>query len=66
MNIEVSGCNVYRISILTFYRDGGVFDYLKDGLLPQLAHLAVSKMLPLRCWSAGCASGEEPYTLALI
>ena len=55
-----------RISISTFYRDWAVFDYLKDELLPQLARLAVSEKRPLRCWSAGCASGEEPYTLSLI
>ncbi len=55
-----------RISISTFYRDWGVFNYLKDELLPELVRLARSEERPLRCWSAGCASGEEPYTLSLI
>ena len=55
-----------RISISTFYRDWAVFDYLKDNGLPQLAGSAVAEKRPLRCWSAGCASGEEPYTLSLI
>ena len=54
-----------RITISRFYRDWGVFDYLKDEILPHLALQALSERRPLRCWSAGCASGEEPYTLAL-
>ncbi len=58
--------NMCRISISTFYRDWAVFNYLKDELLPELARLAQSEKRPLRCWSAGCASGEEPYTLSLI
>ena len=55
-----------RITISRFYRDWAVFDHLKDELLPQLAEQAIRENRPLRCWSAGCASGEEPYTLALI
>ena len=55
-----------RISISRLYRDWAVFDYLKDDILPRLAQQAVFKKRPLRCWSAGCASGEEPYTLSLI
>lgn len=55
-----------RITISTFYRDWAVFNYLKDNLLPHLARLAISEKRPLRSWSAGCASGEEPYTLSLI
>lgn len=55
-----------RIVISRFYRDWAVFDYLKDEILPELARTALRKDRPLRCWSAGCASGEEPYTLSLI
>ena len=56
-----------RISISRFYRDRGVFDYLKDVVLPQLADAAVARGNHLvRCWSAGCASGEEIYTLKAI
>ena len=55
-----------RITISRFYRDWAVFDYLKTELLPHLAYQAQSEGRPLYCWSAGCASGEEPYTLALI
>lgn len=54
------------ITISRFYRDWAVFDELKDRLLPESAERASSEGRPLRCWSAGCASGEEPYTLSLI
>jgi chemotaxis protein methyltransferase CheR len=55
-----------RISISRFYRDRGVFDYLRDEILPALAALARSSDHTLRCWSAGCASGEEAYTLSIL
>jgi len=56
-----------RVSITRFYRDRGVFDDLRRRLLPALAQRArQSGASALRAWSAGCAGGEEPYTLALI
>jgi chemotaxis protein methyltransferase CheR len=56
-----------RIPLSRFYRDRGVFDALATTLLPELAERAATagKRTP-RCWSAGCASGEEVYTLRLI
>lgn len=55
-----------RITISRFYRDWAVFDFLKDVIFPRLAQQARSENRSIRCWSAGCASGEEPYTLSLI
>jgi chemotaxis protein methyltransferase CheR len=56
-----------RISISRFYRDRGVFDHLRDRVLPALASAALARgEHQLRCWSAGCASGEEAYTLQII
>lgn len=56
-----------RISISRFYRDRGVFDRLRDKVLPALARRAVTReAAALHCWSIGCASGEEPYTLSLL
>jgi chemotaxis protein methyltransferase CheR len=55
------------ITISRFYRDRLVFDHLGTLLLPGLAELASSQNeLSVRCWSVGCGSGEEPYTLAIL
>ncbi len=55
------------INISRFYRDRSVFHQLAQDILPQLAHQASSHGAnEIRCWSAGCAGGEEPYTLAMI
>lgn len=56
-----------RISISRFYRDRNVFQFLEHEILPRLSQNALAGQgNQLRCWSIGCASGEEPYTLALI
>jgi chemotaxis protein methyltransferase CheR len=56
-----------RISISRFYRDQGVWRTLERELLPNPIDRARARgETRLRIWSAGCASGEEPYTLALL
>jgi chemotaxis protein methyltransferase CheR len=47
-----------------FMRETGHFDYLRQHVLPFLT--ATVKDRDLRIWSAGCSTGEEPYTLAMI
>lgn len=54
------------VTIARFHRDRQVFRYLREGVLAELAERAAAAGRPLRCWSVGCASGEEPYTLSLI
>ncbi len=55
------------IPISRFYRDRGVFDSLAEVVLPALAAGAGEHgRHSLECWSAGCASGEEPYTLSIV
>jgi len=55
------------IPISRFYRDKGLFQLLEGEILPHLARNAVAGgRQGLRCWSIGCASGEEPYTLAIL
>ncbi len=44
----------------SFFRESAHFDFLRDRVLPTLG------AGPVRIWSAGCSSGEEPYTLAMI
>lgn len=55
-----------RIPISRFHRDRAVFDYLRAEILPERARAAARDARPVRVWSAGCASGEEPYTVAIL
>ncbi|MHC4548581.1 MAG: CheR family methyltransferase [Planctomycetota bacterium] len=50
-----------HITISRFFRDRRLFDLLAGEVLPALA----AQQEKVRCWCAGCASGEEPYSLAL-
>jgi chemotaxis protein methyltransferase CheR len=52
-----------RVTISRFARDREVFAFLERRVLPELARAAAAETLA--AWSAGCASGEEPYSLAL-
>jgi len=45
-----------------FFREPAHFDYLLNVIVPAV--VATGK--PLRIWSAGCSSGEEPYTIAMV
>lgn len=55
------------IPISRFYRDKGVFQFLEQEVLPSLARQALAQgKSVLRCWSIGCAAGEEPYSLSLL
>lgn len=55
-----------HVTISRFFRDRGVFAFLADEVLPALARSALARgEHELRVWSAGCASGEEPYSIAL-
>jgi chemotaxis protein methyltransferase CheR len=50
-----------------FYRDQGQMDALRTYILPQLiADRQKTGSKHLRLWSAGCASGEEPYSLVML
>ena len=49
-----------------FYRNGAQIDALRLHLLPDLMRRAEAESRPLRIWSAGCSTGEEPYTLAML
>jgi two-component system, chemotaxis family, CheB/CheR fusion protein len=57
--------NTILINVTGFYRDASAWQYLRDEVLP--AHLArLDDNAPIRAWSAGCASGEEAYSLAIV
>jgi two-component system CheB/CheR fusion protein len=56
----------FLIKVTEFFRDAQAFDYLKKNILPRIIERARTSDRTLRFWSAGCATGEEPYTLALL
>lgn len=51
-------------NVTSFFREPAQFDYLSSTLLPKI--IAAKKEKKIRCWSAGCSSGEEAYSLAII
>jgi len=56
-----------RITISRFFRDREVYGFLGDTVFPALVEQAQARgEKVVRCWSAGCCAGEEPYTLALL
>jgi two-component system, chemotaxis family, CheB/CheR fusion protein len=57
--------NTILINVTAFFRDTQAWDYLRQAAIPQMmAHKAADE--PIRIWCAGCASGEEAYTLAML
>ncbi len=55
-----------HITISRFFRDRGVFAALRTLVLPDIAARASREGRNVRIWSAGCASGEEPYTIKIL
>jgi two-component system, chemotaxis family, CheB/CheR fusion protein len=56
----------FLINVTQFFRDPDAFAYLKSDILPRLIALAQGRDHVLRFWTAGCATGEEPYSLAML
>lgn len=57
--------NTILINVTAFFRDALAWKYLQSQTLPRLLSEKANTE-PIRIWSAGCASGEEAYTLAMI
>jgi two-component system, chemotaxis family, CheB/CheR fusion protein len=58
-------CNTVLINVTAFFRDGVPWETLATDIIPRIQeHKAPEE--PIRVWSAGCASGEEAYTLAMV
>ena len=53
------------INVTGFFRDPAAWDVLAREVIPQLLEHKPAPE-PIRIWSAGCASGEEAYTLAIV
>ena len=56
----------FLIKVTGFFRDPEGFDFLKQAVLPELIERARDNGRILRVWSAGCATGEEAYSMALL
>jgi two-component system CheB/CheR fusion protein len=57
--------NDLLINVTSFFRDVRVFDYLASHVIPDLLR-AHSSQNPVRMWVAGCSTGEETYSLAML
>ena len=53
------------INVTRFFRDSQVFEYLEHSVLPKLLHNHRADR-PFRVWVAGCSSGEEAWSLAML
>jgi two-component system, chemotaxis family, CheB/CheR fusion protein len=56
----------FLINVTQFFRDPDAFAFLKREILPQVIAQARERNRVVRVWTAGCASGEEPYSLAML
>lgn len=57
--------NTIEVNLTSFFRNTEAWDYVTAQLIPQII-TGKSSEEPIRVWSAGCASGEETYTLASV
>jgi two-component system, chemotaxis family, CheB/CheR fusion protein len=57
--------NTLLINVTSFFRDRVVWDYIRSDVLPIILSRK-SNRETIRLWSAGCASGEEVYSLAIM
>lgn len=57
----------FFINVTSFFRDRQLFNYLKERIVPELLARAKSRgQHRVRVWSAGCATGEEAYSIAIL
>lgn len=54
--------DAFVLGVTEFFRDAIVFEGLRNGVLPILTQ----RNRPLRIWSAGCSTGEELYSMAIL
>ncbi len=57
--------NTILINVTSFFRDEAAWEYLAAEIIPRIIQEKAADE-PIRIWCAGCASGEEAYTLAML
>src|SRR4051794_3965574 len=57
--------NTILINVTGFFRDPAAWDVIRSKAIPQIVGSKTSEE-PIRIWSAGCATGEEPCTIAML
>lgn len=55
--------NAITTNLTSFFREKHHFEYLRSKVLPELKRTKTDRRI--RVWSAGCSSGEEPYSVAM-
>ncbi|MFB2980137.1 CheR family methyltransferase [Microseira sp. BLCC-F43] len=53
------------LNVTTFFRDAPAWEVIQNDIIPRIIAVKQNKDA-IRAWSAGCASGEEAYTIAMI
>ena len=56
--------NTILINVTSFFRDAEAWTYLREEIIPKILADAEGEE-EIRIWSAGCSSGEEPYSIAI-
>jgi len=57
--------NAILINVTGFFRDAETFEYIRHTIIPEMIN-GKEPDDPIRVWSAGCASGEEAYSIAIL
>lgn len=57
--------NTIEINVTQFFRNASAWDYIAVNVIPRII-ASKSSNEPIRAWSAGCATGEEVYSMAIL